>query len=142
MNLEQRIKALEDKYRSNRNFKELSLNDIAMAQIVNMSAGVQNKLRNEHQRHHIAMKQLERKEMSYYAAAIILSGSPGYLRCPQGWNSLESGFTTFQEIIMELKESMVDVALERMIVPFGMELWAIDDRGMMTLISANRDTSD
>ncbi len=46
MNLEQRIKALEDKYRSNRNFKELSLNDIAKAQIVNMSAGVQNKLRN------------------------------------------------------------------------------------------------
>lgn len=140
--LENAVHALDAEYRNNPKFKNLSINEIAMAQVVNMAFLIKNEEREEAQRHLTTVLKLQRKAASLHDAGLILSGQPGFLRCSQGWADIQSEFTTFQEIVGRIMETMVDVSIERMTVFFGMELWAIDDRGMMTLVDYKTDSSD
>lgn len=133
---------ISEKFFSNPAFKKRSINDLAMAQVVNMAFLIKNEEREEAQRHLTTVRKLQRKAASLHDAGLILSGQPGFLRCSQGWADIQSGFTTLQEIVLRITEPMVDVSTERMNVSFGMELWAIDERGMMTLIDYKRDSSD
>lgn len=133
---------ISNKFFSNLAFKKESMTDKALNQAANMLFKLSEDQKAESERHVLASKQLQRKAISIHAANIILRGQPGYLRCAQGWNDLESGYTCLEEIVANLTEPMVDVSLERMNVSFGMELWHIDDRGMMTLIDSIRDTTD
>ena len=133
---------IADKFFSNPAFKKESTNDKALRRAADMIFSLSQDQKNEAQRHVIASKQIQRQTISIHAANLILRGQPGFLRCAQGWNDLQPGFTCFEEIVPNLLEPMVDVSLERMAVSFGMELWAIDDRGMMTLVDAIRDTTD
>lgn len=133
---------ISNKFFSNPAFKKESMNDKALRVAADMIFSISQDQKNEAERHVFASKQLQRKASSIHAANIILRGQPGYLRCAQGWNDLESGYTCLEEIVANLTEPMVDVSLERMNVFFGMELWYIDDRGMMTLIDSIRDTTD
>lgn len=140
--LEQAVKELDEKYASNPAFKKPSITDIALKTVVDMQFNILKAQSDLAQRHIIALRSLERQSGNLHDASIILGGKNGFLRCSQGWAGLQSGWTAFEEIASRLTEPMVDVSLERMNVPFGMELWSIDDRGMMTLIDANRDSSD
>lgn len=140
--LEDAVKQLDQQYAANPAFKKESTNDKALRLAADMIFSLSQEQRNEAERHVIASKKLQRHSMSIHAANLILRGQPGFLRCSQGWNDLQPGFTCFEEIVPNLLEPMVDVSLERMRVSFGKELWAIDDRGMMTLVDAIRDTTD
>lgn len=140
--LEDTVKELSKEYHSNPDFRFLTINDLAMANVVNMAHSLKLEIREESQRHLIEIKKLERKRDNVHTAGLIISGRPGFLRCPQGWANLESEFTTLQEVIKRITEPMIDLSMERINVPFGMELWAIDDKGMMTMIDAKRDSSD
>lgn len=141
--LEQALNTIDSQYQTNPGFKPaMTINEKAMADVANKLYWMDYEKRQEEQRHLLAVNSLARQEQTLHYAAIILGGQAGFLRCRQGWADLKSGFTCLQEITNRLLEPMVDISLEKMTVPFGMELWAIDDRGMMTLIDALRDSSD
>lgn len=141
--LEQAVNNIDSQYQTNPGFKPaMTINEKAMADVANKLSWISHERHEEEQRHLLALKRLERQERNLHYAALIIGGMNGFLRCSQGWADLKSGFTCLQEITNRLLEPMVDVSLEQMNVPFGMELWAIDDRGMMTLVSALRDSSD
>lgn len=133
---------ISNKFFSNPAFKTESITDKALNQAANMLVKLSEDQKSEFDRHIFINNKIKRQSTSIHAANLILRGKPGFLRCAQGWNDLESGYTSFEEIVPNLLEPMVDVSLERMRVSFGMELWAIDDRGMMTLVDAIRDTTD
>ena len=141
--LEQAVKQQDSNYSQTPGFKPaMTINEIALAQASNKSYQLREEMLNEERRHLLAKRRIQRQQETMHAAALIISGQSGFLRCSQGWADLKSGFTCLQEITNRLLEPMVDVSLEKMNVPFGVELWAIDERGMMTLIDAVRDSSD
>lgn len=141
--LEQAVKQQDSNYSQTPGFKPaMTINEKAMADVANKLSWMSHEKHEEEQRHLLALKRIERQKQNLHCAALIIGGMSGFLRCSQGWADLKSGFTCLQEITNRLLEPMVDVSLEKMNVPFGMELWAIDDRGMMTLVDALRDSSD
>lgn len=140
--LEQAVNNIDSQYKQTTGFKSMSINDMALAQVTNSIYQLCQEMLEEQRRHLLAERKIQRKQDTMHSAALIIGGQSGFLRCSQGWADLKSGFTCLQEITNRLLEPMVDVSIEQMSVPFGMELWAIDDRGMMTLVSAERDSSD
>ena len=65
--LENAVHALDAEYRSNPKFKSLSINDLAMAQVVNMAYGIKQEEREEAQRHIVTVRKLQRKAASLHA---------------------------------------------------------------------------
>lgn len=140
--LESAVQAQDALYKENPKFKQSSINDEAMSKAINLSHAINLEMKDEGLRHIITMRQLSRKNQNICDAITILSGVPGFLRCPQGWSQIESGYTTLQEVVSKLTEPFIDISIDPMSAPYGMELWQIDDRGLMTLICCTRDSSD
>jgi hypothetical protein len=99
-------------------------------------------LNEENLRHQVAIMQINRKINNFTTLRKILDGSPGFIRCSQGQLVAESGFTTIGEVIGYIGKPQIDLSMEPMSCAFGMELWAIDDKGMMNLVDYKRDSSD
>lgn len=142
MKLEKAVEEIESQYKKNISKRHITINDLAIEIALNMSLSLRSDIKQEEIRYSISKNLLGRKLSNVHNVLQILHGSRGFLRCPQGWNNLRPCFDAIQDIIKDINQSMVDIFLEEPNCGFGMEVWEIDDRGMMNLINCERDTSD
>lgn len=138
-NLKELVDELDAKYKK---FKSKTINEQSIDIASNMMYAIQNAIKDEESRYLIQRNKLGRMLSNVHNTLKILHGSRGFLRCYQGWNELKPCFTTFQEITKDIVNSSVDVFMEEPSCQLGMEIWEIDERGMINLINAMRDTSD
>lgn len=140
--LEQAVLELDQQFFSNPNLRQWTIAERERFDAKLAFDRVKNELAQENMRHQVAVMQLNRKLNNITTLRKILDDTPGFIRCSQGQLNAQSGYTTIGEVMHHVGENFIDLSLEPMKCSFGMELWAIDDRGMMTLVDALRDSSD
>ena len=140
--LEQAVLALDQQFFSNPNLKQWTMTERERFEAKLMYDRAVADLASENMRHQVAVMQLNRKLNNITTLRKILDDTPGFIRCSQGQLKAQSGYTTIGEVMHHVGENFIDLSLEPMKCSFGMEVWAIDDRGMMTLINTMRDSSD
>ena len=140
--LEQAVLELDQQFFSTPNLREWTIAERERFEAKLAFDRVKNELAQENMRHQVAVMQLNRKLNNITTLRKILDDTPGFIRCSQGQLKAQSGYTTIGEVMHHVGENFIDLSLEPMKCSFGMELWAIDDRGLMTLVDALRDSSD
>ena len=140
--LEQAVKEMDKMRAANPNYKQFTIEDREKHQAKLLFDRAQMELAQENARHQFALIALNRKINNVITLRKILDGMPGFIRCSQGQLGAQSGFTTIGEVMDHVNAQFVDLYDVEPSCPFGMEVWSIDNRGMMTLLNALRDSSD
>lgn len=140
--LEQAVLKQDEQFFSNPNLKQWTIAERERNNAKMAFDRAQLELAEENMRHQVAVMKLNRKINNLTVLRKILDGAPGFIRCSQGQLDAQDGFTTIGEVMGYVGQQFVDLSLEPMACPFGMEVWAIDNRGMMTIADALRDSND
>jgi hypothetical protein len=112
----------------------MTINEMQKRLVTEKIMSLSSSREEELNRHIGALKRIERLENNLHKAMMLLNGSKGYVRTTRSEYQIESGFTAFEEISQYIGEFGIEISLEPMPCPFGSDLWAVSENGMMNLV--------
>lgn len=123
--------------------REKTINEKAIEFLLSEISNLKDTRYSVNEKHQYRVNELNRMELNLHFSVQIINGENGFLSCPQGYDFIKSGFTCFPEILNTICMPCVEVSTRELTITHpGYKLYAIDERGMMTLINSIVDSSD